>query len=158
VPSPPLSEFYWVGAGGTYQTLDCTVSAPESGSFTKEGAGDFTFQAANTYGGETVLKGGVLRLGAEGALPEGTVVAYEGGALEAGAETFPAELKVRIPGAENGTVRSCTLVTFTNSLPASLPSVEVVNAPAGERPCWVAMFSGLTLRTVRQRGIVVTFR
>jgi autotransporter-associated beta strand protein len=150
--------FYWVGSYGTYQTLDCTVSAPVSGSFTKDGAGDFTFRAANTYGGETVLKGGVLRLGAEGALPEGTVVAYEGGALEAGAETFPAELKVRIPGAEDDTARSCTLVTFTNSLPASLPAVEVVNAPAAKRPCWVAMFKGMTLRAVRQRGVVVSVR
>ena len=149
---------YWNGYGGTYQTLDCVVSAPVSGSFTKEGEGDFTFKAANTYGGETVLKGGILRLDAAGALPEGTVVAYEGGALESAGEVFPAELKVRIPGAETGTVRGCTLATFTDSLPASLPSVEVVNAPAREQALWQASFRGLTLRAVRVRGIAVTIR
>ena len=150
--------YYWNGWGGTYQTLDCVVSAPVSGSFTKEGEGDFTFKAANTYGGETVLKGGTLRLAAEGALPEGTVVAYEGGALESAGEVFPAELKVRIPGAETGTTRGCTLATFTNSLPASLPSVEVVNAPAREQALWQASFRGLTLRAVRVSGMIINFR
>ena len=149
---------YWGGYAGAYQTLDCVVSAPVSGSFTKAGAGDFTFQAANTYGGETVLKGGTLRLAAEGSLPEGTVVAYEGGALESAGEVFPASLKVRIPGAETGMARGCTLATFTNSLPASLPSVEVVNAPAAEQAYWQASFRGLTLRAVRVRGMVINFR
>ena len=150
--------YYWNGWGGTYQTLDCVVSAPVSGSFTKEGEGDFTFKAANTYGGDTVLKGGVLRLDAAGALPEGTVVEYRGGSLESTAAAFPAELKVRLPGAEDGTARSCTLATFTDELPATLPPVEVVNAPEAGKGLWNASFRDMTLRVVRTRGTAIYFR
>jgi autotransporter-associated beta strand protein len=130
----------------------------ESGGLTKTGPGTLVLAAANTYTGETVLKGGTLELFTAGAIPSASTVAYEGGALTAKASAFPESLKVRIPGAESGTVMRYTLVTFTDSCPEVLPELEVVNAPESEKSAWRAEFLGNTLRAVRTRGTVFIFR
>lgn len=150
--------YYWRGSGISHASFDCEVSEPSSGSFTKAGEGDFTFMARNTYGGETVLEGGVLRLGVAGALPDDTVVVYAGGTLESTAAAFPETLKVSIPGADDASVRRYTLATFTDGCPDALPCVEVVNAAGGKKALWHALFSGETLRVVRQSGTVISVR
>ena len=60
-----------------------------TGSFTKKGAGDFTLRCANTWGGDTILEGGELVLGAVGALPVGSKIVYRGGTLKSSAAASP---------------------------------------------------------------------
>ena len=143
---------------GLKDVCDVQLAEVQSGSLTKTGPGTLVLAAANTYTGETVLKGGTLELSAAGAVPAASTVAYEGGALTAKASAFPESLKVRIPGAESGTVMRYTLVTFTDSCPEVLPELEVVNAPESEKSAWRAEFLGNTLRAVRTRGTVFIFR
>ena len=67
---------------GAITTLPCTVDASAnavSGDFTKTGAGDFTLNAANTWGGKTRVLGGTLKAGVAGAIPEGADVVLGGG-------------------------------------------------------------------------------
>ena len=45
-----------------------------SGSFRKKGAGTVTLSGASTYGGATTVESGILRLGADGALPATTAL------------------------------------------------------------------------------------
>ena len=138
----------------------CTVELAdaESGGLTKAGPGTLVLAAASTYTGETVLKGGTLELSAAGAVPAASTVAYEGGALASTAEAFPETLRVRIPGAEDGSVRRCTIATFKDSCPAVLPEMEVVNVPEEKRRNWVAEFRGLSLCVKRMYGTVMTVR
>ena len=80
-----------VGAS-TVATIECVVGPVANvGSLTKAGAGDLTLYGTNTYGGATVLAGGVLKLGSDGALPAGTKIELAGGTIDAGAfaETLP---------------------------------------------------------------------
>ncbi len=142
------------------QGVECplTLADSVSGGLTKAGDGTLFLNAANTYTGETVLKGGTLSLVSQGALPAASTVAYEGGALTSKAAAFPASLKVRIPGAENNSVRRCVLATFTDACPAALPEVEVVNAPERARHQWCVEFQGLTLCAKRLSGAVLSFR
>ena len=86
------------------------------------------------------------------------VSCIEGGALASTAEAFPETLRVRIPGAEDGSVRRCTIATFKDSCPAVLPEVEVVNVPEEKRRNWVAEFRGLSLCVKRMYGTVMTVR
>ena len=60
-----------------------------SGSFTKAGAGDLTLAAANTWGGDTVLAGGTLKLDDPAALPEGTTLVFQGGTVDANENPLP---------------------------------------------------------------------
>ena len=129
-----------------------------SGSLTKDGPGTLVLAAANTYAGETVLKEGTVELFVSGALPADSTVAYEGGALTSKAAAFPASLKVRIPGAEDNSVRRCVLATFTDACPAALPEVEVVNAPAHRKRQWQVEFQGQTLCAKVLSGAVISFR
>ncbi|MCQ2392137.1 MAG: hypothetical protein MJ240_12000 [Kiritimatiellae bacterium] len=150
-------EYVWNDRGAPHKTYECVVAGTTSGGFTKSGEGDFTFNAANTYGGDTVLKGGTLKLAAAGALPLDSVVHYEGGSLEATSEACPPVLKVYIPGAE-ATVRACNLLTFSDSMPTVVPTVEVVNALEREKGRWVASFYGNVLRVVKVNGLTINFR
>ena len=63
--------------------IDCALATNmTSGAFTKKGEGTLTLTGANTYGGATIVRGGVLRLGAAAALPDGSAVRLQGGAVE----------------------------------------------------------------------------
>ena len=138
--------------------VECPVTLADavSGGLTKAGPGTLVLAAANTYTGETVLKQGTLELAVAGALPEGSTVAYDGGELLSTAAAFPSSLKVRIPGAEDGSVQRVTLATFSDACPATLPEVEVVNASGGRQ--WCVEFRGNTLRAKVPFGAVIIFR
>ena len=71
---------------GAAATLDATaftlVDNANTGSFTKKGEGTLTLEATNTWGGATVLAGGILKCGCDGAIPQGTTVVLAGGTLD----------------------------------------------------------------------------
>lgn len=52
-----------------------------TGSFTKTGEGDFTLLATNTWGGATIVAGGTLKAGCDGAIPTNTAVTISGGGV-----------------------------------------------------------------------------
>ena len=133
--------------------FDATIGTPVSGPFAKQGDGDFTFTAANTYSGDTVLRGGVLRLGAAGALPQGTTLVYEGGSLETAAAFCPGALKVRVPNVD--VTRKVNVITFTDAVPEVLPDVEIVN---GEPAKWITRVSGSTLKVLKVSGSQIVIR
>ena len=91
------------------------VDNATTGSFTKRGEGDFTFMAANTCGGKTILEGGTLVLGVPNALPATTTIVPRGGVIEATADNFPAALAVDVSelDPEANAVRRCPKITFT---------------------------------------------
>ena len=91
-------------------------------------------------------------------VPEASTVAYEGGALVSTSEAFPETLRVRIPGAEEESVRRCTIATFVDSCPAVLPQIEVVNVREDEKRNWIPEYRGLSLCVRRVHGTVVTVR
>ena len=138
----------------------CTVELADvkSGGLAKTGPGTLVLAAASTYTGETVLKGGTLELAVPGAVPAASIVAYEGGALVSTSEAFPKTLRVRIPGAEDESVRRCTIATFLDSCPAVLPQIEVVNVQEDEKRNWIPEYRGLSLCVRRVHGTVVTVR
>ena len=148
--------YYGSLSGNSGVSCPLTLADVVSGGLTKKGEGKLFLAAVNTYTGETVLKGGTLSLYTAGALPEGSVVAYEGGALESKAAAFPSSIKVRIPGAETDSVRSHLIATFTDSLPAAAPQIEVVNSPAGTTRDWRVQYgSGNKLYARRVKGLSI---
>ncbi len=80
-----------VGGGKSSITniLAVTLADNTSGNFVKRGTGTLTLNAANTYGGRTVLEGGVLKLGVADALPVGTEIELAGGAVDANGNALP---------------------------------------------------------------------
>lgn len=71
-------------AGSAIANVACVIGQIANvGSVTKLGEGDLTLYGTNTYGGATVLAGGVLRLGSDGALPHGTRIELAGGVIDA---------------------------------------------------------------------------
>ena len=133
--------------------FDAKIGTPVSGSFTKKGVGDFTFTAANTYGGDTILRGGTLRLGAVGALPVGTTLVYEGGSLETAAAFCPDVLKVLVPNADR--IRKLDVITFNDAVPETIPEVEFVNVETGN---WITRVSGSTLKVLKVSGTQIVIR
>ncbi len=133
--------------------FDAKIGTPVSGSFTKKGAGDFTFAAANTYGGDTILRGGTLRLGAVGALPVGTTLVYEGGSLETAAAFCPDVLKVRVPNVDR--IRKLDVITFSDAVPETIPEVELVNVETGN---WITRVSSRTLKVLKVSGTAIVVR
>lgn len=69
--------------GETYATIDLTdcLVEQESGPFTKAGAGTFLLSAANSWGGDTILRGGELKCTVDGAIPAGSRIVFAGGSL-----------------------------------------------------------------------------
>lgn len=73
-----------VSGGGYPQnfTIDCEVTDNVSGGLTKSGNGTLVLDKANTITGDIVLKGGVLRMGADGAISAASRLVLAGGYLE----------------------------------------------------------------------------
>ena len=107
-------------------TNDCTiVQNANTGSFTKKGEGDLTLAAVNTYGGDTILAGGVLRIAANGALPDGSALVPQGGILEvASGVTLPSAITVKLDNPDPA-VRY-NLIRFLGGVPETLPTFTVV--------------------------------
>lgn len=74
------------GHSDLYDALvECGITPnANTGSFTKKGEGDLRLLAANTYGGDTVLRGGTLKAETAGAIPAGSTVVFAGGGLTLG--------------------------------------------------------------------------
>lgn len=142
-------------ADGTWGSSTLTVGANQNtGSFTKKGEGDFTLGAANTWGGATILKGGVLRLGVTGALPEATTVVYDGGTLAvADGVELPATLNVEVPNLTDG--KKVPLLTFEGSVPATLPTVRCEGLDTNK---WKFALYGKTLKLAPVRGMTLLVR
>ena len=143
-PSSEWTEFVSVTLGGVANT----------GSFTKKGEGDFTLNAANSWGGDTRLEGGVLRLGAAGALPAGSKVVYAGGRLESTAAASPAAFTAEVT--EPGLKKSFDLITYTDTAPAVPPEVTLVGVENPEH--WSCELRGLKMKAVYIRGMALYFK
>lgn len=143
----------WKDASTRCATVACEIADNDgSGAFTKSGEGDFTLSAPGGWGGETVLRGGTLRLGVAGALPDGTKVVYDGGALlVAEGVPLPDELDVDIANIDRG--RRYTLATFEGETPSAVPAIYGLDDPR-----WQARIVGNRLSLSFVRGMVVTVR
>lgn len=142
--------------GDTYiEGVDCVLADNSSiGDFTKKGEGDFTLNAANTWGGDTILRGGVLRLGVDGALPAGSRVVCDGGRLAvADGVTLPAEMTFSVPNYDG--TNSVTLLEFEGAVPASLPEITCEGIPSTINK---VILSGKKLNLTPVRGTVLIFR
>ena len=86
----PGTGYTWAEAelftGGYVANIPLTVTLNDgnaaTGGLTKRGAGTIVLNAANTYGGDTVLEAGVLKLGAADALPATSTIVCKGGAID----------------------------------------------------------------------------
>ena len=113
---------------GAITTLPCTVDASAnavSGDFPKIGAGDFTLNAANTWGGKTRVLGGTLKAGVAGAIPEGAdVVLGGGGCLDFnGLEGSVASVTYAVGG---GSFANATNVTLPSTNTYEITTTELV--------------------------------
>ena len=80
---PPEVTFLRGGNGVTEPTVSgITLAANVSGGLTKLGAGTLTLSAVNTYDGATTVGDGTLKLANAKALPTGTAVVLDGGAID----------------------------------------------------------------------------
>ena len=66
----------------------CTLTDNASGGFTKAGTGVLTVDQVCTYTGRTVLAGGTLKLGVDGALPAASRFVLAGGKLDMDGKTL----------------------------------------------------------------------
>ena len=142
-------------ADGSWEAKALTIGANQNtGSFTKKGEGDFTLGAANTWGGDTILKGGILRLGVTGALPEGSKVVYDGGTLAvADGVELPATLNVEVPNLAEG--KKVSLLAFEGTVPATLPTVVCRGLDMNK---WKFALYGRTLKLAPVCGAVLIVR
>ena len=176
--------------GGGHDAVDLVVTLGDNvttGGFTKAGAGTLTLKAANTYGGDTVLAGGTLKLGVDNAIPSGSTVVCAGGALDLNGKTLGAGAlqawKVDVAGAlANGAttldaaaIPSGATLTVTNA--GALPDWEtsksqVLLTLTGDVPAgfaaptvvgalpegWRIAWVGRTLKAIAGRGTLVILR
>ena len=135
--------------------LPCTIAAnTNTGSFTKKGEGDLTLEAVNTYGGDTVLAGGVLRVAVTGALPDGSALVPHGGILEvASGVTLPGEIAVKLQDPDKNV--KYDLIRFVGDVPATLPVFTVEGADSSK---WRVVTVGKTLRVSYCKGLKFIFR
>ena len=120
-----------------FEEIDCELADNvNTGSFTKAGEGDFTFKAVNTYGGDTVLKGGTLTANVEGAIPSGSTVVFAGGTLTLG-EGIPAPTRY---AADYAAALQGTPTAGGYVFPDGA-TITVRNVPAGDLPARVDLLS-----------------
>ena len=135
--------------------LACRVEPnANTGSLTKKGAGDFTLQAANTYGGDTVLAGGTLRLGTSGALPEGSRLVPQGGNLAvADGVSLPSAITVDVSALDPA--KKYDLIVFEGEMPAVLPTLTLVGCGDND---WCVRRVGNKIRLIVPKGVLLIVR
>lgn len=144
-----------VDSGNVDAVIVCEIGDSVSGGFTKKGDGDFTFNAVNTYGGSTVVEGGVLRLGVTGALPDGSRLVFKGGAIEvAPGVELPRSVEVEVPDADENVPRY-TLVDFADETAAAGTGFKLVGE-LGDK--WVLERFGATLRLRLRKGMTIVVK
>ena len=102
---------------------------------------------------QTILEGGTLRLGVTGALPDGTTVVYNGGALAVADGVALGNLTVSLPKISPDT--RYTLATFEGAAPGTAPAVTVEGV---SDPRWQVRIGGHKLLLSYTKGAVVIFR
>ncbi|MCQ2390664.1 MAG: hypothetical protein MJ240_04520 [Kiritimatiellae bacterium] len=139
--------------------LLCTLgAAPVSGGLVKKGAGTLTLTGVNTWEGNVVVEEGLLKLGVEGALPEGSAVTLKGGGLAVAAGVaMPASLDVELTAAQLADKKArYTLVSYPEALPETLPSLNYTQEiPTG---AWTVCREGNALVLRRLSGTSIYFR
>lgn len=126
-----------------------TAESQVSGGLVKTGPGTIVLNAANAYGGETVVSNGVLRLGVAGALPSASV-RLAGGTLDAAAGVaYPDGLTLDVSGIQ---VVEGMKYDLARHYGAGMPTVSGV--PDG----WRAYNAGGTIRLGIPKGMVLTVR
>ena len=120
-----------------FQNVDCELADNvNTGSFTKAGEGNFIFKAANTYGGDTVLRGGTLTADVEGAIPSGSTVVFAGGTLTLGVDVpAPTRYAADYAAALQGTPATGGYV-FPDGA-----TITVRNVPADDLPARIDLLS-----------------
>ncbi|MCQ2391949.1 MAG: autotransporter-associated beta strand repeat-containing protein [Kiritimatiellae bacterium] len=142
-----------------FWTVDCVVGAqPASGSFTKKGAGTLTLTGANEWEGNTIVAGGILKIGAASALPADSHVVLAGGGIEVAAGVdMPMAIDVSLSAAQLTDKKArYVLARYPNGLPETLPTFNFTDQiPVGS---WGICRDGneLVLRYVR--GMNINFR
>ena len=79
---------YFISGSVTNGSAVCTLADNVSGSFTKKGPKTFTFMAANTYAGATILAEGSLKCGVDHAIPASSTIVLAGGTLNMNGKTL----------------------------------------------------------------------
>ena len=128
--------------------IACTLGdAPSSGRFVKTGEGTLTLNAANEYGGDTVVSNGTLKAGVAGAFPAGSRIVMSGGKIDvADGVPFPSELTVDMELEEG------TTYVLADSFSGTVPSIS--GAPDG----WEAVVKDGSLVLRKRRGFVMAVR
>ena len=117
-------------------TLVCRVEQSQNtGSFTKKGTGTLTLSQANTYGGDTVLAGGALKCGADGAIPAGSRVVLAGGTLDMNGKTTgdgdaqPKRWGVDVRLAQQGLAGTYDAVLFADGATLTVSGADTLPDP-----------------------------
>jgi fibronectin-binding autotransporter adhesin len=117
-----IRPVYFYGAGNGVVTGTIANGVPLNGiSITKEGAGSWTFAAADTYTGATTIEGGTLVFAAPGALP-----AFTGLSIAAGATAVAATHPTKTAGAAKNNLFVSSL-TIAGSTGAWTGKLDLVN-------------------------------
>ena len=115
-------------------TNDCVIAQNDGkGSFAKKGGGTLTLRAENNWGGDTILAGGVLKSGVDGAIPAGGTFVLAGGTLDmngtvlSDGTTLPKKWAIDVNMAlENGAVVYDGDLTFPEGSTLDLRGEEVL--------------------------------
>ena len=162
------------------------VDNVSTGSFTKAGAGVLSLAATNTWGGATILAGGVLKCLCDCAIPTNTTVVLAGGVLNMNGrkmengDAAPKKWRVDVATAEakGGVIPYEGTLTFIDGA-----TLEILNAAArgedaqdvvlvettggivgnpeivGELdPEWHVVFTGTKIKYARRRGTMLIVR
>ncbi len=180
--------FGYEGTAASIVTLtnDCViVQNGGKGSFAKKGSGTLTLRAENNWGGDTILAGGVLKSGVDGAIPADGTFVLAGGTLDMNGTTLsdgtamPKKWAVDVRSAiENGTVVYDGDLVFpegstlefrgTSEFPDSDASFAILTVtglvtgapvlPELGNPRWKAWWSGKSIKVKKFYGTTVVFR
>ena len=179
--------FGWEGASSMKAiTNDCVIAQNDgNGSFAKKGAGTLVLRAENSWGGDTILAGGVLKSGIDRAIPADGTFVLAGGTLDMNGTTLsdgtsmPKKWAVDVPTAlTNGTITYAGNLAFpegstlelrgTEMLPDSGSNMALLTVtgtvtgapslPTIDNPRWKAWWRGNSIRLTRIRGTALLFR
>ena len=167
-------------------TNDCVIAQNDGkGSFAKKGGGTLTLRTENNWGGDTILAGGVLKSGVDGAIPAGGTFVLAGGTLDmngtvlSDGTTLPKKWAIDVNMAlENGAVVYDGDLTFPEGSTLDLRGEEVLTdnnsnmtlltvtgtlsgapaLPALNNPRWKAWWRGNSIRLTKSYGTTVVFR
>ena len=112
-------------------TFDCTLKEQKSGGLTKTGAGRLELRCQNTYTGDTVIKGGTLKLMCEDAIDARSALVFAGGKLDldSHSQTFSSVSGSASAGdILNGTVTLSGLaIDFAKALAGDISTIDFTN-------------------------------